>query len=112
MNKANKNVRFGIKLKLKPITYKEPFKISGTGVAIWSEINRKVGWVGYDSHFVLGDKFPGEKGTVRWCIVMMQKPVLLLPKFRAKPLHISRSCRKTSQYYVELTFWPARKNSL
>jgi hypothetical protein len=31
-----------------------------------------------------GQKFPGEKGSLRWRIVMMQQPVLLLPKFGAK----------------------------
>jgi hypothetical protein len=31
---------------------------------------RKVGWVGDDSHIVFGQKFPGEEGSVRQCIVM------------------------------------------
>jgi hypothetical protein len=35
-----------------------------------------------------GQKFPGEKGSVRWCVVMMQQPVLLSPNFGAKSLHI------------------------
>jgi hypothetical protein len=48
---------------------------------------RKVGWVGDDSHVVFGTKFPGEKGSVRQCAVK-QQPVLLLPKFRAKSLLI------------------------
>jgi hypothetical protein len=26
-----------------------------------------------------GEKFPGEKGSVRQCVVMMQQPVLLSP---------------------------------
>jgi hypothetical protein len=29
-------------------------------------------------------KFPAEKGSVRWCIVVMQQPVLLSPKFGVK----------------------------
>jgi hypothetical protein len=33
---------------------------------------RKVGWVGDDSHVIFCQKVPGEKGSVRWCIVMMQ----------------------------------------
>jgi hypothetical protein len=43
--------------------------------------NRKIGWVGDDSHVVFSQKFLGEKGSVRWCVVMMQQPVLLSPKF-------------------------------
>jgi hypothetical protein len=48
---------------------------------------RKVGWVGMTVMF-FGQKFPGEKESVRWCIVVMQQPFLLSPKFRAKSLHI------------------------
>jgi hypothetical protein len=33
--------------------------------------HRKVEWVGDDSHIGFGQKFPGEKGSVRRCIVMM-----------------------------------------
>jgi hypothetical protein len=32
---------------------------------------------GGDSHVVFGQKLPGEKGSVRRCVVMMQQPVLL-----------------------------------
>jgi hypothetical protein len=49
---------------------------------------RKVGWVGDHSHVVFGQKFPGEKRSVRWCVVVMQQPVHLLPKFGANSLHI------------------------
>jgi hypothetical protein len=53
------------------------------------EKQRKVwGWVGNDSHFVFGQKFPGEKGSVIRCVVVMQQPVLLLKKFRIKSSHI------------------------
>jgi hypothetical protein len=31
--------------------------------------------------FVFGQKFPGEKGSVRRCVIVMQQPVLLSPKF-------------------------------
>jgi hypothetical protein len=48
---------------------------------------RKVEWV-RDNNQVFGEKFPGEKGSVRRCVVMMQQPVLLLPKFGAKSSHI------------------------
>jgi hypothetical protein len=42
---------------------------------------------GGNSHVVYGQKFPGEEGFVRWCIVMLQQPVVL-PKFRIKSSHI------------------------
>jgi hypothetical protein len=35
----------------------------------------KLGWVGNDSHVVFGQQFPGEKGSVIWCVVVMQQPV-------------------------------------
>jgi hypothetical protein len=35
-----------------------------------------------------GQKFPGEKGSVRMCVVIIQQPVPLLPKFRTKTSHI------------------------
>jgi hypothetical protein len=43
--------------------------------------------MGDDSHVFI-QKFPGEKGSVRGCVVVMQQPVLLLPKFGAKSSHI------------------------
>jgi hypothetical protein len=49
---------------------------------------------GDDSHIVFGQKIPDEKGNVRQCVVAMQQPVLLSPKFGAKS---SRSHHKTSQ---------------
>jgi hypothetical protein len=49
---------------------------------------RGVGWVGDNSHVVFGKKkFPGEKVSARLCVVMMQQPVLLLPKFGVKSTH-------------------------
>jgi hypothetical protein len=38
---------------------------------------RKVGQVGDNSHVVSGQKSTCGKGSVRWCIIMMQEPVLL-----------------------------------
>jgi hypothetical protein len=35
-----------------------------------------------------GKKFPGEKGSVRQCGVVMQQPILLSPKFGEKSSHI------------------------
>jgi hypothetical protein len=49
---------------------------------------RKVGCVGVDSHVVSGQKFHGEKWSVRRYVVVMQQPVLLSPKFGAKSSHI------------------------
>jgi hypothetical protein len=43
---------------------------------------------GDDSHIVFGQKLSGEEGSVRQCIVMMQQPALLLPKFGVKSLYI------------------------
>jgi hypothetical protein len=48
---------------------------------ILNQGNRKVGCVENDSHVVLGKKFHGEKRSVRRCVVVMQQPVLLSPKF-------------------------------
>jgi hypothetical protein len=44
--------------------------------------------VGNDSHVVFGNKFPGEKESVKWCVVVMQQVVVSLSKFRAKSLHV------------------------
>jgi hypothetical protein len=41
------------------------------------------GW-GDGSHVVFGQKLPGEKGSLRKCIVVKQHPDLLSPKFGAK----------------------------
>jgi hypothetical protein len=42
------------------------------------------GWS--DSHVLFGKEFPGEKGSVRRCIVMMQQPVVFGAKFRGEVL--------------------------
>jgi hypothetical protein len=49
---------------------------------------RKEGGVGDGSLVVFGQKFPGEKGNVRQCVVKTQQPVLLSHKFGAKSSHI------------------------
>jgi hypothetical protein len=59
-------------------------KMATFQVHLQSGKETKVGWVGIDSHVVFGQKFPGEKGSVRRCVVVMQQPVLLHPKFEAK----------------------------
>jgi hypothetical protein len=92
--------------------------ISRTGAAIWSKTNfgitdqrfrrhhlkcikmlafqfylqsgkqRKVGWLGDDNYVIFQQKFSGDKGSVRRCVVVMQQPVHLPPKFGEKSLHI------------------------
>jgi hypothetical protein len=59
--------------------------------------NRKVWWVEDDSYIVFCKKFPGEKGSVRRCVVVMQQQVLMTPNFGAKSSHILHSRRRTSQ---------------
>jgi hypothetical protein len=49
---------------------------------------RTVKWVGNDSHVVFGYKFFDERESVRRCVIVMQQPVLLSPKFGAKSSHI------------------------
>jgi hypothetical protein len=55
------------------------------GLSVLSSIKKKrtVRWVWDDS-----PKFPGEKWSVRRCVVVMQQPVPLSPKFEAKSWHI------------------------
>jgi hypothetical protein len=38
--------------------------------------------------FALGQNFPGEKGSVRRCVVVMQRPIRLPPKFGKQSSHI------------------------
>jgi hypothetical protein len=44
--------------------------------------------VGATVALFLVKKFPGEKGSMRWCVIMMQQPDILMPKFGVKYLHI------------------------
>jgi hypothetical protein len=67
---------------------------------------------GDNSHAVFGQKLLTEKASMRWRIVMMQQPILWLPKLEENSSHIFMQSPQKSQYYVELTVWPARKNSL
>jgi hypothetical protein len=71
------------------VSKQQPFSLSSIGEAVKSSKGqvRGVGWVGDNSHVVFGQKFPGEKGSVRWCIVVVQQPLVLSPKFRAKSAH-------------------------
>jgi hypothetical protein len=56
--------------------------------SIFNRGNRKLGWVEDNSRLISGQKFPGKKGSVRRCVVVMQQPVILSPKFEAKFSHI------------------------
>jgi hypothetical protein len=67
----------------------------------------KVGWVGDDSHVVCRKKFPGEKGSVRWCFIMVQQPVLLSPKFGSNNHTVP-----VKQQNAKLTILTARMNYL
>jgi hypothetical protein len=49
---------------------------------------RKVGWVGDDRHVVFDKKVPGEKGSVRRCVVVVQEAVLMSPKLGVKSSHL------------------------
>jgi hypothetical protein len=40
--------------------------------------------VGNDSDIAFGQKFPGEKGSLRQCVIMVQQPIPLLPELRVK----------------------------
>jgi hypothetical protein len=51
---------------------------------------------GDDSRVVFGQKYPGEEGNVRRCVVVMLQPVLLLPKFWRSLHTFLRSRHKTS----------------
>jgi hypothetical protein len=61
--------------------WRETGKLRGGGVV------RKVSKGREGSHVVFGKTFPGEKGNVMRCVVM-QLPVLLSPKLRAKCSHL------------------------
>jgi hypothetical protein len=77
-----------------------------------SEKQRKVVWLGDDSHVVFGKKFHGDKRSVTRCIVVKQQPVLLSLYLERSTRTFSRSRSKTSQQYAELADWPTRTNSL
>jgi hypothetical protein len=44
--------------------------------------------MGDDGHIDFVQKFPDEKESVRWCVVVMEQPVNLSLKFGAKSSHI------------------------
>jgi hypothetical protein len=58
---------------------------------------RQVEWVSDKSYVVLGQKFPGKKGSVRCCISVMQQPDLLSPKFGRSFRTFSCSRQRASQ---------------
>jgi hypothetical protein len=54
---------------------------------IFNQGNREM-WGGWGMILCFGQKFSGEKGSVRWCFVIMKESLLLSPMFRAKSFHI------------------------
>jgi hypothetical protein len=60
------------------------------------------------SHVVFGEKLPGEKGSVRWCVVMMNSQFIWRQFWGRGLLLFSHSRRKASYKCAELTVWPAR----
>jgi hypothetical protein len=52
---------------------------------------------GDDNHVAFGKEFHGGKGSVRRCVVAMQQPVVVLPKFRSESCTFSLIRHKTSQ---------------
>jgi hypothetical protein len=66
-------------LALPVILPKSPHLCQNGGLSVLSStaetIKSRVGV--YDSHVVFGQKFPGEKGSVRRYVVVMYQPVLL-----------------------------------
>jgi hypothetical protein len=65
---------------------------------IQSGKQRKVGWLGDDSHLVFGQKLHDGKGNERRCVIVMQQPFLLSPKFWVKSSNIF----KQSLYIVRI----------
>jgi hypothetical protein len=49
-----------------------------------SRKQRKLRLMGTPVMFLLGKIFPGEEESVKWCVAVMQKPILLSPNFGAK----------------------------
>jgi hypothetical protein len=56
-------------------------------------------------------KFPGEKGSVKLSVAIMQQPVLLSPKFGAKSSLVF-TVTVMRHKYAELAVCPAWMNSL
>jgi hypothetical protein len=59
---------------------------------------------GHKIYVVFGQKFPGGKGSVRRCVVALQQPVLLSPKFGAKPSHILTQSPKNFRIVCRIDF--------
>jgi hypothetical protein len=69
-------------------TASDSASITSTGSKWWpfsfilNRANRKEGWVGDD--VVCGQTFPGEKGSVRRCVVVTQETVFFVAKVRSE----------------------------
>jgi hypothetical protein len=57
---------------------------------------------GGDSNVVFGQKFPCEKGSVRWCAVMQQAVFLSLPQSETKGVS-SHSLNRHSNIYFKVS---------
>jgi hypothetical protein len=67
---------------------------------------------GGDSYVVFGQEFLGAKESVIRCVVVMQRPVLLLSKFREKSSQIIKQSPSKVRVACGIDCWPARTNSL
>jgi hypothetical protein len=56
-------------------------------VCLQSEKKRNIRWVGATVMLFLVKKFPGEKGSMKWRVIMMQQPDIVMPKFEVKYSH-------------------------
>jgi hypothetical protein len=66
--------------------------------SIWETGKSRVGGGQQSCWFC--QKFPDEKGSVRRCVVVMQQPVLLSPKFASKSSHIAVKCHSSMRNWL------------
>jgi len=52
----------------------------------WRQIWR-VGWLGYNGHFIFRQKIAHKERRVSWCIVVVQHPTLVRPQLRPLPAY-------------------------
>jgi hypothetical protein len=70
------------------LDYLDCVKMAAFQLYLQSGKQRKVGFLGTTGILFLVKKIPGEKESVKRCVVVMQQPVLLSPKLRPKSSHI------------------------
>jgi hypothetical protein len=64
--------------------------------------------MGDESHVAFGQKFPGEKGSVKQCVVVMQQPVLLLPKFSEFFVKNALDVKENNEHALDSAFHLSR----